>query len=161
MRREVEDDVGELDLVDDNVATTARERTNPGEKLGRLEGLGHVVVCAGVEALDLVGRRGAGREEQNRRGVALLAELMDDLEAGDAGQHHVEDDCVIKPALRAREPRMPVIDGLGVVVTVLHDAHDRVRKVALVLDHQYVHDETPLPESFSGFMIPKNPKSHR
>ena len=51
---EVELDVGKGHLVDEHVPAAAGERPQAGEELGCLKGLGHVVVGAGVKALDLI-----------------------------------------------------------------------------------------------------------
>ena len=67
---------------------------DPGEQFGEPEGLGDVVVGAGVEADDGVHLVGAGGQHEDRHAVALGAQPAADLEAVHAGQAEVEHDQV-------------------------------------------------------------------
>lgn len=139
VRGEVERDVGEGDLVEHDVAAATRERAQAGEKLGRLEGLGHVVVRPGVEPADLVLGRGPRGQHEDRDRDALAAQLVDELGAVHAGKHHVEHDGVVRAREGGAKAAAPVVEGLGVVGVTLEYVHDGVGEVAFVLNHQYVH----------------------
>ena len=71
----------------------AERGAEPGEELVHAEGLGDVVVGAGVEGGDLVAFGAAGRQDDDRHG-GPAAEAADDVEAAHAGEAEVEDDGV-------------------------------------------------------------------
>lgn len=87
-------------------AGAAQDGADPGDQLLQAERLGDVVVGARGEALDLVADAVLGGEEEHREvvaGVAVhgpgdlaavgpLAQLLDDGEAVEVREHHVEDD---------------------------------------------------------------------
>ena len=69
----------------------AQQGAHPGEQLVELERLGQVVVGAGIEPGDTIGRLGARREHQDRQAVALGTQHPAHREPVDVGHHHVED----------------------------------------------------------------------
>jgi hypothetical protein len=62
----------------------------PGLEFVEVEGLGQVVVGAGVQADDAVADRAARGEDQHRRGQAAPARLLQHQQAVHAGQGEVE-----------------------------------------------------------------------
>src|SRR5258708_3472336 len=93
----------EAELADDQaVADTGRrlsprQGADPGQQLGEGEGLGQVVVGAGVQPRDPVLDRGPGGQHQDRRLDSLGANLAANLESVHPRQHHVPDDQVVVP----------------------------------------------------------------
>ena len=88
---------GEIGAAEDGGAgdiAAAGDGADAGEEDVEGEGLGEVVVGAGVEAGDDVEVGVAGGEHQDGRAVARLAEAFGDGEAVEAGEHDVEDDDV-------------------------------------------------------------------
>ena len=73
----------------------AAERLDPRQQFGEGIGLGQVVVAAGSEAGDPVVDLAEGGQEQRRRLVAALAQLLDDGQAVALGQHAVDDQHVV------------------------------------------------------------------
>ena len=71
----------------------------PGKELVHAEGLGDVVVGAGIEGGDLVGLALADAEDDDRH-ARPTAEAVDDVDAVEAGKAEVEDDEVGMSALR-------------------------------------------------------------
>jgi hypothetical protein len=65
------------------------------QQLGDREGLGQVVICAKIQSLDAVVDPITSGQEQDRHGLASCTHLGEDLEAGDLGQHDVEDEQVV------------------------------------------------------------------
>ena len=101
------------------------------DELGDAEGLGDVVVGAGLEADDLV-ELGVLRREHQHVGVAELAHPAADLDAVDVGQPEVEDDQVERVQGGRANGGLPVL-GLGDVEALLHeqgaDEHPVLRSV--------------------------------
>ena len=95
--------VGEVDLQvadpDGRVAVLApspQHRAHPGEQLLAAEGLGDVVVGAGVERPDLLALV-ADRGEDHDRDLAPAPDVGRDLDPVAVRQHEVEDDRVWRP----------------------------------------------------------------
>ena len=113
----------------------AEDRLDPGDQRPRVEGLGHVVVGAELEAHDRVDVVVACREHQDGR-VASAADLAADLEPVELRQQEVEDDEVrIVPGV-AIEGFLAVCGGDDRVALLLEVEPDEVDDVALVVDDQ-------------------------
>ena len=106
----------------------AAERAQPRDELGERERLDEVVVGAAVEAGDAVLDRVARGEHEHGRPDAVVAQAAADLEAVDAGQHHVEHDRVVVGG--ARHPqRVLALDGdVGEQPLVAQAAADQARR---------------------------------
>ena len=83
-------------------AGAAEQGPDPGQQLVEGEGLGQVVVGAGVEAGDPVGHLVAGGEHEHRRAVAPLPQQAADGQPVDPRHHHVEHDQVRLAGPRSR-----------------------------------------------------------
>ena len=70
----------------------AQHRADPGDDLLEAEGLGHIVVPADGQPLDLVVEAVPGGDEDDRDVPAALAQLAGHREAVEVGEHDVEDD---------------------------------------------------------------------
>src|SRR5215203_5269492 len=98
---------------------STQERPQPGQKLLRVEGLGEVVVCTQVKAVDLIGWGVAGSQHDDRHLVALLPELLHHTDPVHTRQHDVQDDrrraelrCGFqsrRPVRGAPHPQAPVL----------------------------------------------------
>ena len=97
MRQPVERQVGDPEhrLLRRALGAAARQRFDPGQKLGERIGLRQIVVAAGAQALDPVVDLAERREDQDRRLVFLLAKRADQREAVHFRQHAVDDGDVI------------------------------------------------------------------
>ena len=128
----------------------APERAQPRHELGERERLDEVVVGAAVEAGDAVLDRVARGEHEHGRPDAVVAQPAADLEAVDAGQHHVEHDRVVGGG--ARHPqRVLALDGdVGEHPLVAQAAADQGGQLDLVLDDQHAHRRQPPTSSMSG-----------
>ena len=106
-------------------------------QLADLEGLDQVVVCARIQARELVVERVARREHEQRRvAPGLRAQLAADRDAVHAGQHHVGNDDVVGIGYRevqSRDAIGRVVDGEAARLEVLGD---HLGDVAMILDQQ-------------------------
>jgi hypothetical protein len=121
----------------DRAAT--RERPQPRGQLGEGEGLGQVVVGAGVQALHPVLHRVTGREHEHRSPDPVGAQAPADLEAVHARQHHVEDDDVVLG--RAGHPQrvLALARKVGGQAVGAQAAPDQGGQLQLVFDDQVAH----------------------
>ena len=110
---------------------------DPGEQFGEPEGLGDVVVGAGVEADDGVHLVGARGQDEDRHGVALGAQPAGDLQAVHAGQPQVEDDQVDAALQSGVERGGAVLAHLDLVTLPAQGAGQRLRDGRVVLGEQY------------------------
>ena len=137
-RDRIQRQVGELQLLH-APGRTAEQRAQAREQLLQREGLHQVVVGARVEAGNAVADRASGRQHQDRHGRALGAQLPRDLEAVDAGQHHVEHDRVGGGVRHGGEGLRAVLGEHELVPLGLERPHERVAHGRLVLDDQEAH----------------------
>ena len=115
----------------------AQQGPDPGEQFGEPEGLGDVVVGAGVQADDGVHLVGAGGQHQDREGVALGAQPAGHLQAVHAGQPQVEHDQVDGAQQSGVERGGPVLAHLDLVPLPAQCAGERLRDGCVVLGEQY------------------------
>ena len=101
MRGGVEPEVA--DLRGEIAAGALHQRVEASDELGESEGLREVVVTAGREAGEPVGKRVPRRQEDDRCTHSLCAERLDDVAAVRVGQADVDDDPVQVSALDHRE----------------------------------------------------------
>jgi hypothetical protein len=73
----------------------ADEGFGAGDEFAEVEGLGEVVVCAGVEELDDGAGAFAGGEDEDGGRVLAGADALKEAEAVETGKHEVEDDEVV------------------------------------------------------------------
>ena len=135
-----------LSLVDGRVDRgAAAERLDPRQQLGEGEGLGEVVVAAGLQALHPLIHRRQRREEQHRRAVALAAQGLDQAHpVHAAGQHAVEHHQV--ELLGGGEEQAVAAVGrvLHRVAGFLQPLLDEAGDLGVVLDQQDPHRPRPL-----------------
>ena len=72
-----------------------QQGAQPGQQLFGMEGLGQIVVGAGVKAGHLLAPGAAGGEDKHRRGLAVAPPPLQHRDAVDLGQAKVEDHRVI------------------------------------------------------------------
>ena len=117
----------------------AEHRADARQQLARVEGLGQVVVGAELEADDLVDVLAPRREHQDRqrRPLGRRPDAATDLQAVDAGQHHVEQDDVEAAAAQRGQAALAV-GGDGDLELVLAEVlgHHRAQ-TGVVLDEEH------------------------
>ena len=119
--------------------TAAQQGADPGDEDRERERLGEEVVGAGVERLGLVELAVLGREDEDRRPHAGIAQVGAHLEAVAARQHQVEDDEVVATLERQPTPFQPVGGDLDGEPLGAQPALDGAGDLAVVLDEQHLH----------------------
>ena len=130
------------------MVAAAQQRLNPHHQLLEIEGLGQVVVGAGVEAAHLVLGAAQGGEHQDRdaRGPLVAPQPLAEGEAIHLGQHQIQQDqvgAVLKGQGLALDA---VIGAVHLKATMLQVARHQVAHVAVVFDQQDagLHGGSPL-----------------
>ena len=116
-----------------------QERAHAGHQFLNGKGLREVVVGAGIQPLHLLVELGAGGENQDGRGHLLLAQGLEDVEAGHPRQHEVENNQVVAPRPGEVETRGPVAARINGVALLLQRPPDEGGHLGLVLNDQNPH----------------------
>ena len=94
------------------IALASQEGPDAGQQFPAVEGLGQVVVGAGIQALDAVHHVGFCGEHQDGDGAVVAAQLPGHLITVHAGEHHVQDHQIVDAQLGILEARIAVKSGL-------------------------------------------------
>ena len=137
----IQREVAHRERLEDDIALAPCEGAQVRQKLGRREGLGHVVVGAGVVAADFVAYGIAGGEQQNGRAHMRPAQALGHGEAVGFGQHDVQDDDVVGAGLAVAHAGLPVVHDVGSIAVVLKDAGQRLGEAGVVFHDQNVHGD--------------------
>ena len=113
-----------------------RSGADARQKLLHVEGLRHVVVGAGVEALDLVAPAVAGRQDDHRRLDARAPPAVEHGDAVDLRQAEIEDDRVIGLGLAEEAAVLAVESLVDRVARMLEGGDDLAVEVPVVLDDE-------------------------
>ena len=111
----------------------------PGLQLGQVEGLGQIVVGAGIQALHPIVRIAAGCQHQHRHVVAPLAQPLQDLESRQPRQGQVEDDDVERVLLQGRVGQQAVATGLDLDAQHAERLGQSLYQLQVVFDQQDAH----------------------
>ena len=111
-----------------------------GLQLVQIEGLGQVVVGAGLQKGNLVGGGDARRDDDDGQRAIGAADGAHDLLAGHAGQHEIGDNDV-RALLAQKQETLGAREGLAApVAATLQMRADHLVDRGVVLDDEYVGD---------------------
>ncbi len=115
-----------------------QQRTDASEELAELEGLGQIVIRAGLEAADAIQRRESSGQHDDGSVIARRAKLCAKLETVQIRKHHIEHDGAVSVGahqkLRGPSRRLRDVNGESVELEIELQARG---EMALVLDHEY------------------------
>src|SRR5581483_9859779 len=134
---------GEVAHLEDHRALArvpAGDGPEAGEELGEGEGLGEVVVGAGVEAGHPIVDGIPGRQHHHGRPPALLAQAPAHLEPVGTGDHGVEHDGVVLVLASRPEGGIAVAGHVDRVPLTLEAPLDQRGHLGFVLHHEHTHD---------------------
>jgi hypothetical protein len=107
-----------------------------------MEGLGEIVVGAGVEARHLLVPRAPRGEDQHRRGHPPLAPALQDRHPVDLGQAQVQDHRVVRLLLAEVERLLPVRGMIHRITGVRQRALKLAGDIGIVFDKQDSHSSS-------------------
>ena len=120
------------------------ERPDAGHELPEVEGLDQVVVRAGVEALDAIGRGIARGEHEHRRRAVVLPRPGHHLEAADAGHAPVDHGDVVLVEAQLIDRLVARRHGVDEVAGLLEALDKDLPEPAIVFRHENAHQFTRL-----------------
>ena len=133
---------GELAGGDDRLAVAlgaADHGLNAGDQLVLVEGLGHVIVGAEAQSLDLGFDNGIARQDQDRRLHLGDAQGLKNFEAAHVRQLKIQDNNVVVIKLTQIDPFFAEIGGVNVKAFAAEHQFDAARHGAVVFDQEYAH----------------------
>src|SRR5687768_8283095 len=123
------------------------------DQLEQAERLRQVLVGARAKAAHLVRLLATRRQHQHGRVETLAAQPLQDLEAIDAGQHHVENQQLRLTRARRAQTTRPVRLVRDVVAFQLQVVADRRRQLAVVFDQQDVMSLNHFAQTTSAWSV--------
>src|SRR4029079_11884483 len=133
---------GELAGGDHRLAVAlgaAHDRLDTGDQLVFVEGLGHIVVGAEAERLDLGLDDGIAGQDQHGRLHLGDAQGLQHFETRHIGQLQVQNDDVVIVKLAQIDPFFAEIGGVDVKAFTAQHQLDAPRHGAVVFDQEYAH----------------------
>src|SRR4051795_2141687 len=140
---EVDDEVAGLDDRLGMSLGAAHDRVDAGNQLVLVEGLGHVVVGADAETLDLVLDAGEAGEDQDWCLDLRDPELLEHVVAGHVGQVEVEKDNVVIVKLSEIDAFFTEVRRIDVETLGFEHQLDRLRDGAVIFNQQNAHASSP------------------
>ena len=117
----------------------AQKRPQARQHFLHVEGLGDIVVRAGVDALDLVAPAVASGQDQDRHRAPGLAPRFEDRNPVALGQADVEHDRVIRLGVAAKPALLAVECAIDRIARGLERAGHLTVEISIVLDNQKPH----------------------
>ena len=135
----VEAEIAGLEPEAEGAARPPQQRLQAGDQLLHGEGLLQVVVGAAVEALDAMGDAVARGQDQDRRGIAALAQGLEDLQAVTVGQRQVENAGVVARGAEGGERLVDQGHAVDDEAGVLQPLGGEVGQAIIVFDEEHAH----------------------
>ena len=121
----------------------AEQRADARQHLLHVEGLGDIVVGAGVHAGDLVAPALARGEDQHRHLALVAPPLLEHAQAVLLGQAEIEHDGVVRLGIAEKMPLLAVERGVDGIARIAQRGDELPVEVWIVLD-----DEKPQTRSY-------------
>ena len=118
----------------------AQQRAHARQHFFHVEGLGHIIVGAGIEALDLVAPAVARGQHQHRHGAPGPPPGFQHRDAVHLRQADIEDHRVIGLGLAEIMPLLAVERAIDDITGVGQRGRELAVEVGIVLDHEETQD---------------------
>ncbi len=136
----VVDEVAHRQLRRMRLLRPALQGAQPGEQLGEIEGLDHVVVGALVKAEDTVGGHVPSRQHEHGDAVAPAPDRPQDLDPAHDGHSPVEYGHLVVVSLQVRDGLRSVGDGVDDIAGSLESPFQHGAESLVVLGHEDPHE---------------------
>ena len=141
----------------------AQRGCDDGAELAQIDGLGEVVVGAGLERFDRVLRRTIGRDDNGFLAPRGLLELAQQIEPGTVRQPHVGDDGAVGSVFQVEQCLLHRAGGLDVVALAQQRQLVQRAQVGLIVDDEQaevrrrgIHRMTSVGESAARRIVTRN-----
>ncbi len=121
----------------------AQQRAHPRQHLLHMEGLGDIVVGAGIEALHLVAPAVARGEDQHRHLLALAAPGFQHREAVHLRQADIEHHGVVRFVLAEIMAFLAIMGAVDRIARIGQRFEDLAVEIGIVLDDEQTHGFAP------------------
>ena len=137
----VEADGAAIELALGVAGRTTQQGADARQDFLEMERLRHIVVGAGVEALDLVAPSVARRQNEDRHRPPGPAPRLEHRDAIHLGQADIEDDGVIRLAFAEKVPFFPIEGAIDHVARVGKCGRELSVEIGIVLDDEEAQSE--------------------
>jgi hypothetical protein len=122
-------------------AWPADRRTNAQahDELFDPDGFRQIIVCPGLEAIDLVGPAIARGQNQHRQMAAFLSPLAQNGSAGDFREAKIENGRIVGFGLAKMQPIFAIDGNVDGEILLTQGASDLLREKAIIFDQQNFH----------------------
>ncbi len=124
-------------------AAAPEQGADPRQHLLHVEGLGHVVVGAGVHAGHLVAPALARGEDEHRHLALVAPPLLEHAQAVFLGQTEIEHDGVVGLGIAEKMPLLAVERGVDGVARIAQRGDELTVEVGIVLDDEKSQTANP------------------
>ena len=121
------------------------QRLHAREQFGKGEGLGEVVVAAGLQAAHAIVHGVARAEDQHRHVLAAPAQRVDQREAVETGQAQIDDGDIGPYFDREREAALAIAGHVHREARLVQAVRHELGKGLVVFDDEGSHEERPAP----------------
>ena len=131
--------------LDGGGTAAAHQRVDARQQFDEGIGLGQIIVAARLQPFDAIVHVGERAQEQHRRQIAVLADLLDELQPIELGQHAIDDGHVIGSRQRQRETDLAVGGVVDDMARFLETVHQIALRLEIVFNDKNAHSRTPDP----------------
>ena len=121
------------------LVTSPPEVLDAGQQLREGIGFGQVIVAAGAQPLDPIVDLAQRGQEQHRRRIAGLAQVLHQAQPVEVRQHAIDDQPIERLHGGTQQPLTAVLRDLGAVPALPQTFGEVLRGVAIVFDDQDTH----------------------
>ncbi len=121
------------------MGAASEEGADTGHEFLEVEGFDHVVVGAGVEAVDFVSDGVAGGEHEYRCGELVAAQAATEIDAVNFGEGDVEDEEVVLGGGHAVPARFPILGEIDGVLAIAEGFAEHFGEVYIIFYDKDAH----------------------
>ena len=139
----VEPDTPTIELAFCMTSGAAQKRTNAREHLLKMEGLGDIVIGAGIKSLDLVAPAVPRGQHEDRHGAACAPPRFQNRNAVHLGQSDIQNDGVVGLGLAEKMPFLTIESPVDHVTRIGECSHQLPVEIRIILDNEEAQGRGP------------------